>query len=217
MGDRVFTSHTYDRIAGMKRSTYAEVVLLAAITLLGGCASNAPERLDKSPAYHWGYARAFAYSPDGRTLVALRDRLMNAAEILDANTLTVIHTLKGSEGPRMVMTAPPGSVAFSPNGDLLATAGVDDVVVLWDARTWKERRRLPDTKWASGVSFLPDGRTLATAGPGETVRLWDTDTGAQNASLEGQQGAAISVDVSRDGRLLAVGGNRQGSAALGFG
>src|SRR5206468_1065208 len=64
-------------------------------------------------------------------------------------------------------THPVISVAFSPNGQRLATASDDRTVKVWDAATGRELRTL---QGHTSVAFSPDGRHLASASEGKTVK-----------------------------------------------
>jgi WD40 repeat protein len=68
------------------------------------------------------------------------------------------------------------SVAFSPDGQILASGGDDNKITLWDVATGQERAILQEHRhlvWS--VAFSPDGRILASgSGIGDsTIKLWD--------------------------------------------
>ena len=108
-----------------------------------------------------------------------------------------------------------GSVAFSPDGKLLATGYGNGYVRLWDPATRQAigSPLLADTSQlgaggVSGVAFSPDGKLLATGGGDGTVRLWNPATRqAVGAPLRAVTvgGAVSAVAFSPDGKLLATG------------
>ena len=70
------------------------------------------------------------------------------------------------------------SVAYSPDGALLATGGWDRTVRLWDADTGAHLRSLAHHGPVRTVAFSPDGKTLASGGDGSAVHLWSVNSDA---------------------------------------
>ncbi len=69
-------------------------------------------------------------------------------------------------------------MAFTADGQRLATCSGDATVWIWDA-TGDELLRLNHDGTVRGVAFSPDGRLLATGSTDETARVWDAATGEQ--------------------------------------
>ncbi len=99
------------------------------------------------------------------------------------------------------------SVAFSADRHTIASAGKDQSIRLWDARTSKllGSPLRGHNAAVNGVAFSPDGRTLASGGDDARVRLWDVRTHRQLGSLR-HEDAVYSVAFSADGRTLASAG-----------
>jgi WD40 repeat protein len=97
------------------------------------------------------------------------------------------------------------TVAFSPDGQTLASGGYDKIVHLWDISTGAEIRRFEGhTDAVESVSFSPDGRTLITASDDRTARLWDVATGQELRRLAGHTNPVSSAVFAPDGKTIAT-------------
>ncbi|MEH2084008.1 MAG: NB-ARC domain-containing protein [Nostoc sp.] len=102
------------------------------------------------------------------------------------------------------------SVAFSPNGKLLATGDADGKTYLWQVDDGKLLFSCTGhSSWVKSVAFSPDGQTLASGSDDQTVKLWDVRDGKCLKTLHGHSNWVRSVAFSPDGQTLASGSEDQ--------
>lgn len=107
------------------------------------------------------------------------------------------------------------AVAYSPDGELIASGGADRAICLWDAKTRRLLRRLEGHEGTvASLSFAPSGDRLASGGLDATVRIWRVETGEQEQILKSAEERVWSVAFSPDGKILAAGGGEQHGVQL---
>ena len=102
------------------------------------------------------------------------------------------------------------SAVLTADGKVLATAGYDKQVLIWDFSRGTVIRSLKDHSDAVyGLAFSPDGKTLASCAADRTVKLWDWATGKRKETLSESTSELYSVAFTPDGsRLLSAGVDR---------
>ncbi len=99
------------------------------------------------------------------------------------------------------------SVAFSPDGTLLAASDSAGNIHLWRVADHQKVMTLKGhTNWVCAIAFSPNGKILASGSLGNVVKLWDVASGQCSKTLKGHDEWVIAVAFSPDGRLLATSG-----------
>ena len=96
-------------------------------------------------------------------------------------------------------------VAFSPDGQTLASASTEQVTIrLWNVLTGEQKFVLTGHKSnINCIVFSPDGNTLASASGDYSIRLWDPHIGEHKVTLTGHIGPVACIAFSPDGQTLA--------------
>lgn len=141
------------------------------------------------------------------TGIALRPGTNEAVVVGDDH---IVHLIDVTSG-RLIQTLPGHedwvrTIAFSPNGTTLLTAGSDRRILKWDLE--EKRWGIFATENASieAIAFSPDGSLVAAVGFDSTVRIFEVATGRKVASLKCPSGDLRAIAFSPDGQRLAAGG-----------
>ncbi|KAF3914645.1 hypothetical protein AA313_de0203084 [Arthrobotrys entomopaga] len=95
------------------------------------------------------------------------------------------------------------AVAFSPDGQLLASSAADHTIRLWDPKTGAPQGTLEGhSDVVRTVAFSPNSQILASGSADKTIKLWDPRLGTLYATLEGHGDWVRSVAFSPNGQLL---------------
>ena len=148
---------------------------------------------------HSDTVNTMAFSPNGELLASGGDDYrFKLWDVQNQQTIATLEHIIGRN--RSAIKA----VTFSPDGQLLATAGYD--VKLWSVSNQQEIVTFQHNQWVLAVAFSPDGQLLATGDHGGTVRIWDVQNRQVIARLAGDTTYVHSVAFSPDGRTLASAG-----------
>ena len=118
--------------------------------------------------------RAAVFSPDN-SIFATAD--LGEITLWKSGSAEMVRTITPTVDPSMAPTI--RSLAFSPDGELLASGSQDDYKVrIWDTASGRLVRTLNGhVGWVNSIAFTPDGARIVTAGSDGLVNIWHAETG----------------------------------------
>jgi WD40 repeat protein/tRNA A-37 threonylcarbamoyl transferase component Bud32 len=145
-------------------------------------------------------AVSVVFSKDGRRFVTDHfDKTGWYAEIFDAESCRSLKKFP-------LQKEEDECVAFSPDGQRIATASQDKTARVWEVSTGNELLRITNhTDEVRGVVFSPDGQRILTASMDGTARIWDLASGKQLHCFPKHGLGLYSCAFSADGRRVVTG------------
>ncbi len=151
---------------------------------------------------------AMAWSPDGKRMVSACSTASfdKTIHIWNANTGKVLLRYDSAYG--FIPDFSVLSLAWSPQGDRIASTCGDKTIRIWNASTGKPISKFRTTSdYVSAVAWSPDGRYLALANDNSTAEILDASTGRILLTYDGHHQGVRDIAWSPDGNLLATASN----------
>ncbi|KAF3763158.1 hypothetical protein M406DRAFT_84049 [Cryphonectria parasitica EP155] len=118
---------------------------------------------------------------------------------IEENWSACISTLEGH-------SARVSSIAFSPDGQHIASGSDDRTIKIWNAESGACISTLEGhSDWVRCIAFSPDGQHIASGSDDGTIKIWNAESGACISTLEGHSAWVRCIAFSPDGQHIASG------------
>lgn len=155
---------------------------------------------------HTGPLRRAKFSPDGHYILTTSiDGTVRTWEAPSGKALATLQSFSGELSGGAYGGSDGRGASFSPDSQLIATAGEDGVARVWEVQTGRLKLELKGhANSVNDASFSPDGKYIATAGEDTTAKLWDATSGQELATMSGHSGFVYRATFSPDGRYVVT-------------
>jgi WD40 repeat protein/serine/threonine protein kinase len=145
-----------------------------------------------------GYIYTVVFTPDGKALISGGGQVPK---------MKVWEVATGNELPRF----PPDHTgtflksAFAPSGQVMASIGGDNRLILWDFAERRLRLELPSHFTSPALAFSPDGHLVASGAGPNAIHVWEVASGRPVVLLHGHKAAITTLAFTPDGTALVSG------------
>jgi WD40 repeat protein len=161
-------------------------------------------RLDQTIGGLDGPAHALAVGDDSGIIAAATEH--GTIQCWNKDVLLGIRCGQGSSQTLQAHQGPVLALAWR-GGSMLASAGADKKILLWEMPAGKPLLTLQPGGGVRSLAMSPDGKVLASGGDDNAVQLWDVASGKPGAKLTAHTDWVLALAFSPDGKQLASGGH----------
>jgi WD40 repeat protein/serine/threonine protein kinase len=145
------------------------------------------------------------FSPDGKRIVS--GSTAGELKIWDPHTTETLLTLAGHDSEIDALT-------FSPDGDYITSGSYRGIIKIWDSVSGQNLKTMRGHGLnLSAVVYSPDGLRLFSVADDATLKAWNPKTGQELLSFPTRE-AGSSIDISPDGKTLAISSTQGGTIEL---